>query len=347
MSARIPSIVRAAGVLQAAARAVLLSALLSALLGAGLAGCASRVPSFVSSPLPGPQEEGPLPLAVGDLIEVDYYPTATIAPQAYRIGVDDRLRVEVADHANLLTDQALVLPDGSVSVAGVGSVAAAGRTIDEVAADVTAGLRRAYIRNPRVVVSVQLGDGRLRSLINRRSDNGGTELNLFQIAEGGQLLLPFIAPVDALRPIEAVRQDVVQAYRRAFGDRLEITVKLRQARQRLVYVMGEVVKPGVVEYTPQLTTLSAVAAAGGLLSSAESTSVVLYRQRPEGRRAWLLNLRDTLTDAREDAQRIAVRPDDVVYVPKSGVALANDAVDQYVRRMLPLPANIGVSVNVR
>lgn len=312
-----------------------------------LTGCATRVPTFVSSPLPAPQEQGPLPLAVGDLIEVDYYPTATIAPQAYRIGVDDRLRIEVAEHANLLTDQALVLPDGTVSVASVGTVQAAGKTVDEVTAEVTAALRRAYIRNPRVTVSVQLGDGRLRSLINRRSDNGGTELNLFQIAEGGELLLPFIPPVNALRPIEAVRDEVVQAYRRTFGDRLEITVKLRQARPRLVYVMGEVAKPGVVEYTPQLTTLAAVAAAGGLLSSAESSSVVLYRQRPEGHRAWLLNLRETLNDAKTDSQRIAVRPDDVVYVPKSGVALANDAVDQYVRRMLPLPANIGVSVNVR
>jgi len=313
-----------------------------------LTGCAAPGPHFVSSPLPAPQDETATSLTVGDLIEVDYFPTTSVVEQAYRISVEDRLRIDVAEHPQLSREQLLVLPDGTVSAPEVGRIAVAGKTVDDVVSDLTLALRRAYIRNPRVTVGVQEGDTRLRSLINRRADNGGTELNLFQISDNGRLQLPFVPAVDALRPIEVVRADIAQAYRRLFGDRLEVTVKLRQARPRQVFVMGEVGRPGSVEYAPTLTSLAAVAAAGGLLPSAQSSTVVLYRQYADGRHsAWLLDLHSLLADANTESQRIAIRPNDVLYVPKTGIALANDVVEQYIRRMLPLPANVGVSLNVR
>ncbi len=314
---------------------------------AALAGCAATTPNFVSSPLPGPQDEAPMPLTAGDLIEVDYYPTANVVDQAYRVGVDDRLRIDVFEHPMLSREQLLVLPDGTVSAPEVGRLAVAGKTLEQVTSEVAASLRRNYVRNPRVAVSVQQGDARLRSLINRRSENGGTELNLFQVSTNGQLLLPFIPPVSALKPIEALRADIVQAYQRVFGERLEVTVKLRQARPRSVYVMGEVLKPGAVEYLPTLSSLGAVAAAGGLLASAESSTVVLIRRYPDGRHsAWLLDMRTLLTQSNGESQRLAIHPEDVLYVPKTGIALANDAIEQYVRRMLPLPASVGVGVGV-
>lgn len=316
----------------------------AALLGA----CATPPTGFVASPLPGPQDDGPLTLGAGDLIEVDYYPTASIVAQAYLIGVDDRLRIDVAEHPTLSREQLLVLSDGTISAPEIGRLAVAGKTVDEVTRRVADSLRQAFVRNPRVAVSVQQGDARLRSLVNRRSDNGGTESNLFQIADDGQLLLPFIAPVSALRPIERLRAEIALAYRQVFGDRLEVTVKLRQARPRHVYVMGEVAKPGAVEYAPTLSSLGAVAAAGGLLLSAESSTAVLVRRHADGTHsAWQLDLRTILARANTESQRIALRPDDVLYVPKTGVAMANDAIEQYVRRMLPLPGNLGFSVNVR
>ncbi|CAN5303089.1 hypothetical protein BH11PSE10_BH11PSE10_06010 [soil metagenome] len=313
-----------------------------------LAGCAASTPRFVSSPPPGPAEQKPLPLAAGDLIEVDYYPTANVADQDYRVGVGDRLRIDVFEHPTLSREQLLVLPDGTISAPEIGRMTVAGKTVNQVTDEVTVSLRRAFVRNPRVAVSVQQGDSRLRSLINRRSDNSTTELNIFQIADSGQLLLPFIAPVQALKPIDELRDDIVQAYRRVFAERLEVTVKLRQARPRYVYVMGEVVKPGPVEFLPTLSSFAAVASAGGLLASAESSTIVLYRIYPGGAHsAWLLDMRTLLTQSSGESQRIAIRPEDVIFVPKTGIALANDVVEQYVRRMLPIPANIGVGATIR
>jgi protein involved in polysaccharide export with SLBB domain len=317
-----------------------------ALCAAALAGCAATTPNFVSSPPPGPRDEAPLPLSVGDLIEVDYFPTANVVSQAYRVGVDDRLRIDVFEHPPLSREQLLVLPDGTISAPEIGRLAVGGKTLEEVTRDVAESLRRAHVRDPRVAVSVQQSDARLRSLVNRSADSSTTELNLFQIADNGELLLPFIESVSALKTIETLRADIAQAYRRVFGDRLEVTVKLRQARARYIYVMGEVVKPGTVEYLPTLSSLGAVAAAGGLLPTAESSTIVLFRRYPDGRHsAWLLDMRTLLTQSNAESQRIAIRPEDVLYVPKTGVALANDAIDQYVRRMLPFSGNFGINVN--
>jgi len=309
-------------------------------------GCATApAESFVPSPLSDADLDLPPALLVGDVIEVEFIATGLVA-ETYRIGVDDRLRVDVADHPALAGDQLLVLPDGTFSAPTIGRLRAAGRTVDEIAQELTEAMRRALIRNPRVTVTVQLADTVLRSMVNRRAENSAA--NLYQIAEGGELQLPFVPTIAALRPLDVLRADIVSAYAQRFGKRLEVTVRLRQARPRTVFVMGEVARPGPVDYSSRLSGLGAVAAAGGLLPTAERASVVLYRRRQVGpSSAWLLNLSDLLTDANPLSQRLAMRPNDVIFVPKSGVALANDAIDQYVRRMLPLPANLGIGVNVR
>ncbi|WP_035254864.1 hypothetical protein [Desulfatiglans anilini] len=46
-----------------------------------------------------------------------------------------------------------------------------------------------------------------------------------------------------------------------------------------------------------------------------------------------------------DLQQIAsvtLKPNHVIFVPKTGVAKANQAVDQYIRRMLPFSMNYDV-----
>ena len=311
-------------------------------------GCATRpAASFVQSPLSDVDLDPPPELVVGDVIEVDFFATGLVG-ETYRIGVDDRLRVDVAEHPALSGDQLLVLPDGTFSAPTIGRLRAAARTVDEIAQEMTEVLRRMLIRNPRVTVTVQLADTALRSLVNRRVENSPVDVNLYQIAEGGALQLPFVPTIAALRPLDVLRADIAAAYAQRFGKRLEVTVRLRQARPRKVYVMGEVVRPGSVDYSTQLSGLAAVAAAGGVLPTAERASVVLYRRRENGSSsAWLLDLSDLLTDANPLSQRLAMRPNDVIFVPKSGVALANDAIDMYVRRMLPIPVSLSFGMYVR
>ncbi len=95
-----------------------------------LAGCASG-PRPGSAPVINPQAQ---------------------AVEAYRIGVDDSVRVAVWQNPDLNVTVP-VRPDGRISVPLVGDVEAGGKTPEEVAADIKARLE-AYVRNPQVTVIV-------------------------------------------------------------------------------------------------------------------------------------------------------------------------------------------------
>ena len=81
----------------------------------------------------------------------------TVNPQAqavdaYRIGVDDSVRVAVWQNPDLNVTVP-VRPDGKISVPLVGDVEAGGKTPEEVSAEIKTKLE-AYVRNPQVTVIV-------------------------------------------------------------------------------------------------------------------------------------------------------------------------------------------------
>jgi polysaccharide export outer membrane protein len=75
------------------------------------------------------------------------------AADAYRLGVNDTLQLDVFGHEDL-NKTLKVSPQGSVNVPLIGAVKAEGRTVDEVAQEITERLGADYLRDPRVSVSV-------------------------------------------------------------------------------------------------------------------------------------------------------------------------------------------------
>jgi polysaccharide export outer membrane protein len=72
------------------------------------------------------------------------------AVTAYRIGVDDEVKVSVWQNPGLDVSVP-VRPDGKISVPLVGDIEAGGRTPEEVAADIQDKLKT-YVRDPQVTV---------------------------------------------------------------------------------------------------------------------------------------------------------------------------------------------------
>ncbi|MEZ5519972.1 MAG: polysaccharide biosynthesis/export family protein [Dokdonella sp.] len=77
---------------------------------------------------------------------------AAQAVDAYRIGVDDVIRVAVWQNPDLNVTVP-VRPDGRISVPLVGDVEAGGRTPEEVSAEIKTALEK-YVRNPQVTVII-------------------------------------------------------------------------------------------------------------------------------------------------------------------------------------------------
>lgn len=76
------------------------------------------------------------------------------AQESYRIGVGDRLTIEVLEDPSL-NRATVVLPDGRISFPFAGTIAVAGRTVGQVEASITAAIAGNFAAEPQVFVAVQ------------------------------------------------------------------------------------------------------------------------------------------------------------------------------------------------
>ena len=97
----------------------------------------------------------------------------------------------------------------------------------------------------------------------------------------------------------------------------QVSVTVKRMSGSKIVVLGEVNYPGIYTYTGSLNLIDAVGIAGDLTESAQDESVMIVRgnltDNPEVLR---INLRSIIREGTMD-KNIILRPNDVVYVPKS------------------------------
>jgi len=172
------------------------------------------------------------------------------------------------------------------------------------------------------------------------------ELNeLLTVRSDGRITLQLVNDVIAagLTPAE-----LTAALTEAYAGELtnpKIAVIVRTSISDKVYVDGEVNRAGLVNLTGPTTVLQSIAQAGGMKDTAKTDEVLVLR-RGEGRNVDVIrvNLKDAL-HGKEPVQDISLRPNDIVYVPKSAIASINSWIDMYIRKNVPLPIGIGYDLN--
>jgi polysaccharide export outer membrane protein len=115
----------------------------------------------------------------------------------------------------------------------------------------------------------------------------------------------------------------------------EIAVIVRSFGGHKVFVDGEVVFPGPVDFKGRMTLFQALSQARGLRETARLSNVIVIRKDFEGKpMAANLDLRKVI-DGTDLSQDIALMPYDIVYVPKSHIANWLKFVDEYINRAVP------------
>ena len=105
-------------------------------------------------------------------------------------------------------------------------------------------------------------------------------------------------------------------------------------------MLGEVRNPGRYTIGNPVSPFFALAMAGGALDTAKKTQIVVVKRQPDGRVGWhVVNL--DLDAGLPLGPEIALAPQDMLLVPKTGIANINVFVDQYIRRPLPLSVGYG------
>lgn len=211
-------------------------------------------------------------------------PPASPAPVAgYAVGHGDVLKIQVYGEADL-SRSVPVDEAGRIDFPFLGPVSVAGQTADQVAATLRARLQQGYLVDPQVTVWVEAygsqpvqvlgavgkpgvyyirGPTTLLELLGQAGGvnrQGVNEVRLTRAGEGAVTVLPF--------------EDLVS---RGVGNVPLAGGDVVFVPESLVYVSGQVSKPGSVAFREGLTVARAITEAGGAADAANLGRVTLLR----------------------------------------------------------------------
>ena len=133
------------------------------------------------------------------------------------------------------------------------------------------------------------------------------------IDEDGMLNIAYIGKVKVSGMDASTAQKAIES--RLISEKIFthpiVTVGI-QSNLRLVNVTGEVKSSGRLQYTPDLTVMSAIAGAGGFSDFADRKHVKLVR-------GGKVSVYDTTKFSKDPSLDVKVLPGDQVYVPQAGV----------------------------
>ena len=128
----------------------------------------------------------------------------------------------------------------------------------------------------------------------------------------------------------------------------DISVIATSIRPQMVYVMGEVGAVGGYELRRAFTAAQALVLAGGFKNTADRGKVAIIRLTKEGR------LRALIVEPQVEGQpapymqlhNVVLQPDDLIFVPKSGIAQFDEWINTYINQPLSgLNATLGTVTN--
>ena len=294
----------------------------------------------------GPARSPHLPeyrLRVDDTIEFVYRLTGKVTAQPYRLNVNDELQIESLTIEGF-NRTVIIQPDGTVTLARIGQMAAAGRTVEEL----REALNQAYskhLRDPNFVVTPLKSNSKLeelRSSVDSRFGNGGQNRQA-RVTPEGTIQLPAIGSVSAQGLTLAELQSEIEHRYGELVHGLEVTTILVARAPRSLYVVGEVRNPGRFPLEGPTTVMQAIALAGSWNIGAKLNHVIVLRRDENWQLvATRLQLHDAFFGKMSCPDgEIWLRDSDIVIVPKSRIQWTGDLIELFFTRGLygVLPVN--------
>lgn len=293
-------------------------------------------------------------LRVDDSLAIYFLRTREVLSSPYELQVGDRVQVEsltAGSTAGLATEgnssagpedslnrELVVQPDGMITLPLIGRVPAARRKVVDLQKDLEERFK-AYYNVPAITVTPVQVNTRLEDLLDtvdsRGGQLGGRQLNVV-VTPAGKVQIPGLGSIylQGLTIAEAKAEIDARYATKIPG--VQVTVDLVTRAPRFIYVLGEVVQPGQFEMTGPMTTMQAIALAGGWQTGANLRQVVVFRRGDDWRlMATMVDLRGALHGRRPTpADEIWLRDADIVLIPKTAIEVADELIEQVFTRGL-------------
>lgn len=127
---------------------------------------------------------------------------------------------------------------------------------------------------------------------------------------------------------------------RAYGRILtapHLSAIVRTAMPMRVFVAGEVMHPGEIRNeSGPITLAEAIASAGGMKLAGDRSRVFILRRGPDGRGEFLRTAYAALTAGQDPGADVQLASSDVVFVPRTSIALGYMYFNQYLQQFVPV-----------
>lgn len=267
-------------------------------------------------------------LAAGDVLEFIYLTAIAGTTTPYKLGIKDAIDIEFTYQPEL-NRTVRVRPDGKISIPRKDDVYVLGMTADEVKRT----LKKIYsdlLRDPDITVTVREFNAKLDELQKTIATAPHGQARLVAVRPDGHISLPLISDLKAEGlTVPQLTETVNKLYANIIPN-MNVSVILKEIVGEVIFVDGEVARPGVFSTKGPITVQQAIALAGGTRETAEPRTVLVVSKGPDGR--FIARTTD-LTKLTSSSDYILKR-NDLVYVPRSTIARADIWVDQNIRRLL-------------
>jgi polysaccharide export outer membrane protein len=260
---------------------------------------------------------------------------------SYVLGPDDVISIKAQDAEELSSASIRIDPTGRISLPMVGRVTAGGLTVEAFEKELSARLKT-YVREPVVAVSVveyrsqpvsvlgAVGQAGVHQLEGRKtlveilakagglSPEAGSVVKITRKAEWGPIPLSSVVadPSGQFSVAQVNLKGIMQATSPEDNILILPNDVISVPRADLVYVIGEVKKPGgfILRERGSISGLQALAMAEGLTGSAAAQSAMIIRRSPSTPKPVEIraNMSEILKGKRND---IELLPDDILFIP--------------------------------
>ena len=114
----------------------------------------------------------------------------------------------------------------------------------------------------------------------------------------------------------------------------KVTVIVRSFNAHKIFIDGEIGKPGLVGLVGSMTVMQAIANSGGLKETARPSEIVVIRKGWDGRGMVIPVNLEAVLSGKDLKQDINLAPYDIVFIPKSSIAMTDKWIDEYINRTI-------------
>lgn len=275
---------------------------------------------------------------IGDVIRFTYILSRDVLSDSYLLRAGDQLEIssltdETLKMGNLdLGKGAMIQPDGMLHLKMIGSVRAAGLTIDQLRRNLEVAYKGQIITPAIDVIPVDTNT-LLKDIYGAVDNTAGTGGHAVEqtVNADGTVRLPKLGAIKvAGMTFDEIKREVNLRYQQIVPG-LEVEPNIQQQAVHNVFVAGLVGQAGRFQLEGPTTVMGAIALAQGFASGSNPRQIVVYRKAEDWR---LISTRIDLSGmlyakAPTPADDIWLRDGDIVIVPPTPITRANEFIRQW------------------